>query len=806
MKIRRLLAAAALLVLAANVIAQPGENLPNRAFQRIGATKLRHGSRILSLAYSPDGTILAAGGGYDPVRIWNPKTGALIREINEPDVTCLAFSESGLTMLCAGYQKSIRLFDMQKNKEIGRLDGHKAAIKSIAVSPDTSTIASGSQDGLVYLWQWSTKRKDDAALAGHTDEVTAVAFSPDSESSLLATAGSDRVIILWNYVNHQQKLKLDAGCGVYAIAFSADGKTLYSAGDDYLIRRWDVGSGKQTGVFKGHDGIIVSLLVRGDAVISGALDRTVRFWDAKTTELRRTLPRGVGDCDALAVTKAGDFVAMAGLSNTVRIFDTQTGKAAVPITGPTAGLTTLALSGDHKRLASIGSDGQLLVWDPLDGKLLQSWDSKHTGETFLAFAPDGKTLATASNTVRVWNADTGTELAQLPIKATDPVVALAFSPDGRTLALGLRSSQIELWDVKTGKEGGSFTYQGFLHALAWSPDGKRLAGAGGAKIFIWDPQGRSLVRSFDVKEGPAPAFPMVATLAFAPDSRTLAAGCFDAVIRIYNSTAKTPADPLELKSCEGHLAVSYALAFSTDGRLLLSGSFDKTARLWEAFSGKSIAHFKGHVGPVMGVGFMPNSRSVFTGSTDTTIYQWDVPDLAGQGKLPAAAAFSFQELENAWAVLANEETVESHKMMWRCVANGKESIAHVLKQKKIYLLDPEQVKKLFKDLNSGVFVTRQTAMDKLSSYGRWMEGRYDAALANPPSLEYKRRVEILKEKLSKEALSLSEERLRLRRFMLICEQVGGAEAIEVLQQLANSGPEEDLRDEAKGSLQRLKHK
>ena len=95
-------------------------------------------------------------------------------------------------------------------------------------------------------------------------------------------------------------------------------------------------------------------------------------------------------------------------------------------------------------------------------------------------------------------------------------------------------------------------------------------------------------------------------------------------------------------------------------------------------------------------------------------------------------------------------------------------------------------------------------MGELASFGRWMEGRYDAAMANPPSLEYKRRVETLKEKLNaKDSPSLAQERLRVRRFMLMCEQVGGADAMDALKKLADKGPEEEVREEAKGSLSRL---
>ena len=436
--------------------------------------------------------------------------------------------------------------------------------------------------------------------------------------------------------------------------------------------------------------------------------------------------------------------------------------------------------------------------------MVKQWDTKQTGELLLALAPDAKTLVTVSNTVRIWNVDTGAELGQLPLRADALVVALAFSPDGDTLALGLHGGVMEMWSVKDNKSIGSRQYPSTLHAIAWSPDGKQLAVAGGAKIFVYDPENSALSKSFDVKEGPAPAFPLVASLTFGPDSKTLAAGCFDATIRIYNITAKNPTDPKEQRLCEGHLSVPYAIAFSADGRSLVSGSFDKTARLWEAFSGKQIAVFKGHVGAVMGVAFASNGRSVFTSSIDTTVLQWDVPGLNGQGKLPELN-YGPADLDNAWLVLASEDTANGHKKMWECIASGPSSINHVLKEKKLYLLDPERVKKLFKDLNSGHYPTRTAAMTELTSYGRWMEGRYEAAMANPPSLEYKRRVEMLKEKLSaSNTPSLAQERLRLRRFLLLCEQIGGAEAVSALQQIADRGPEEEIREEAKDSLRRLR--
>lgn len=795
MRVQRLLA----VIILASVFAplSADEPLPARAFLRIGDSKLRHGSRILCLAFSPGGEMLAAGSGDDPVRLWQPRTGALIRAINEPWVETITFTPSGETMLLAGLQKNVRLWNLKLNKEIGKLEGHKSPVKALAVAPDTSLIAAGCHDGAIWLWDWQTKRKIDE-LAGHAGEVTALLYTPDG--SLLISAGSDWVIQFWNGETNKSQLKLDAGCAVQALAISADGKTLFSAGDDNLIRRWDVATGKSTGTFTGHAGTVVSLIVNGDTLVSGSLDGTIRFWDAATTKQGRSLPRRLGDCDALALTKAGDLLATAGQTNTIRILAADTGKEVVPTPPPHAGLTALALAPARQRLAGLSLDGHILTWDAQTGKLFHAWDSKQTGEIVLAADALGKTVATAAETVRLWDADTGAEIAQLPIQNGDAVVALAFSPDGNTLAVGKRGGHCGLWNVSDKRTLHSFKYLGTLHALAWSPCGRFLAAAGGSHIRVVDPQTGALHKSFAVKQGPAASFPQVACLAFGPDGRTLAAGCFDATIRVYDVNAKNPTLDM-VNVCEGHLSLPGAIAVSPDGRTIVSGGFDRTVRLWEAFSGKQIAQFTGHIGPVTGVAFAADGRSLYSAGADATILRWDVPGLLNNGKLPNVSLAS-AELEIAWRSLTAEDTPRGHEAMWRCVASAREAIPHMTK--KLYLLESERVKKMFRDLDSNHFGTRLAATNELANYGRWMEGRYDSAIAEPPSLEYKRRVEALKERLTAaNTPSLAQERLRMHRFMLLCEQAATPAAIDALKKLADKGPEVHLQEEAKASLKRL---
>ena len=371
----------------------------------------------------------------------------------------------------------------------------------------------------------------------------------------------------------------------------------------------------------------------------------------------------------------------------------------------------------------------------------------------------------------------------------DIVETFAFSPDSKTIAIGRPKAQIELWDWQNKKLLATLKYSGFLHAVAWSPDGKKIAAAGGAKIVLWDPQG-NLIREFALKEGPEPKFPTVKLLAFGPDSKMLAAGRVRR-IRCASSTSPSRIRPIRRNSgfAKATLTAIYSLAFSADGRTLLSGGFDRTVRAWEAFSGRQIGLYKGHVGPVTGIGFVKDGRCFLFKLDRHDDLRMERAAKCGQGEAAGGDADLSGPREGMGHAVERGNAEVRHEILWQCISSSKQSVPQLTKY--LHTDDPDRIKKLFKDLDSSHYPTRIAAQNELAKKGRWMEGRYDAAIADPPSLEYKRRIEVLKEKLNaQDSPSIVRERLRVRRIMMLCEQVGSAEAIAALQRLADRGPED----------------
>ncbi len=772
-----------------------GDTLPFAAIKRLGTTRFRHGSRIMALAYSPNGRILAAGGGDDPVRLWDTDTGKEIRTVKETWATAVAFSPRGSVLATAGAFKVIRLWEVATGKEYNKLEGHAAAIKALTISPDGSMLASGGQDGTVILWELLTG-KIITQFKGHTDEVNALAFSPDN--NLLASASSDRSVRLWDCENSKSVRTLDGGCAVAAVVFGADSKTVVSAGDDQMLRVWNVEDGKPLHTLKGHSGSVASLLARAGKIISGGRDKTIRIWG--DAEPAMTIARDLGDSDALAITKDGKFLACGGVNNTIRIFEAATGKEVTPPESPRAGVTGVALSPDGKWLVSASALGMIHLWDAKTGKETRHWPSPGDSDPIVAFAPDSRAFACANGTdaVRVWDPNTGKETLHLPANPGDPVLCLAYAPDGTKLALGRHSGKAELWDLKNKQIAQEFKYADPVYALAFHPDGNTLALSGGNKIALLETETGKEIRTINSKSEVVPAsMPMIASLTFSSDGKTLAAGCYDAIIRQYDITTGK-----EKKSMEGHGNVAYALSYSGDGRTLASASFDKTVRLWEAYSGLQIAVYKGHLGPVTTLAYFKDGRGIFSGSADTSILLWDTTWLKKEGTLTKLTLNS-AELKTAWIDLASEEAGRGFQALWKLVASSGDAVPFLGSH--LFLIDPDRVDKLFGDLNSDQYKIRTDATKELEKYGMWMKGRLLTMHKNPPTLEVQRRIDQMLEKLNVPGtLSLEQERLRARRIMLALEQVANAEALALLDKLAVGAPEAELQQEAKASLERLR--
>ena len=301
-------------------------------------------------------------------------------------------------------------FDLVPDRVTDALKGHTDSVNAVAFSPDRTTLASGSSDGTVRLWDVA-RRELLGILKGHSYPVMAVAFSPDGR----LVSGSNEDIKLWDTTRNEIATLM----GIAPVAFSPDGTLLASGSANNTIALWDVGSLEKIANLEGHVGQIntVAFSPDGSMLASGSGDDvtgegTVRLWDvAGRNEIAST--EHAGPVRTVAFSPIGRTLASAvgPPANAVRLWDVRSRREVARL-WPGGPFLSLAYSPGGDLLASGSGDGKIRIWDAVTRELI------------------------------------GTFLAVQPLRAFDSGVrSLAYSADGTTLAAGLRDHTVKLRDV-----------------------------------------------------------------------------------------------------------------------------------------------------------------------------------------------------------------------------------------------------------------------------------------------------------------------------------------------------------------------
>lgn len=541
--------------------------------ERIGDPLLGH-KAVQTLAFSPDGDLLASGGDRKVI-LWNPRTGTQVGEPFEfqQATFVVAFSADGKT-LAIGTGSVIALRDVASGKSIGSVLEGPGGIWDITFDPAERTLASGWGDGSVRLWDAATWKPIGEPLVTGAAIASSVDFSPDGD--LLASGDQNGAVEFW-----------DPATG------TMDGKTINA-------------HSPVTGLdFSPNGGMIATASVGGG----------VRLWDPQTRmPIGGRLAGQESGPETVAFSSDGSSLASGTDSGSIAIW----GSIGVHLSGPPSDIFGVDYSSDGRFLAMGGGDGRIALWDPVSNRPIgQPFSGPRSYVNQLAFAPDGKAMAAGygDGTVVLWDPETQEPIGDpLPGHRKGEVV-VAFSPSGDILATGSWDRSVILSDPATGEQiGDPLTGQGSrIQRVAFSSTGQLASASRDGTVLLWDPKTGQRVGQLRYL-GPGD----ISGLAYSPDGATLATGFVDGTVTMWN-----PETGERLRDLVGQSAGISSLAFSPDGSVLASGSVEGNIVLWDTATGERIGEPLPGYGAVWGLDFSPDGRLLASGGETGSVYVRD---------------------------------------------------------------------------------------------------------------------------------------------------------------------------------------
>jgi WD40 repeat protein len=569
---------------------------------------------FFNAVYSPDGRLIAAPSKDKLVRVWEAATGRLLHTL-APKRGCTidaAFNRDGSRLAVAVDGPGVVVYDTATGAEVSTHPAGAGYVITVAYSPDDRFLLSGGpgRDIVVRDLPAGTEQK----LTGHADRVNVVAFSRDGKS--LASGSEDGKVKLWDVATWKEARTLVGHKRpVYRVAFSPDSHRLLTAGGAYgsggraEIKLWDVASGNELFAFRGHfgGGIGAAFSPDGGRLATASSDGTLKVWD-----LARC-------CEAVVTGNKGGTHLYRGLGVTF----TADGRHVFALDGDDGGRLWDALTGSQ--VAALGGFKKTIPGPDGRPRLLMGLPAVGT-----AASSDGRFLvAGGAGALRVWDAATRRELHAVQAFAKPvgdlhrdgELTCLALSRDGNWIFAfgndrGEKSQSmpaLKVFDTASGRELFRVKdHPAGVTNLTVSPDGRLLAAASGEDVWVWDAATGDRVRKWATGAG------QVRWVTFRPDGRELATAGADGTVRVWD--VETGRELLRLKS---QAATLYAAAYHPDGLRLASGGGDGTVQVWDREEGHEVLALRGHPGEAAGLTFSPDGRRLAAMTANGQVTIWD---------------------------------------------------------------------------------------------------------------------------------------------------------------------------------------
>jgi serine/threonine protein kinase len=329
-----------------------------------------------------------------------------------------------------------------------------AAVVALLITGSLALSESLHWTHLRALWAGAEVQNDRialrATLRGHTGPVMTLAFAPDGQT--LATGSDDSTLRLWDVQTTHEKARLGAhDSAVLFVTFARSGKFFISGGADGTLRVWDAATHQEQEPLPHNSSNLrrAPLSPDGRTVALASSSQGVELWDLESRSFQKRLGEHLGTVQAMAFATDGGTLATGDARGIIRLWNPTSGEELANFAGDALGIRALAFSPDSKTLASAGTgDKEVKLWDVSNQQLLATLAGNENGAPNLTFSPDGRLIAAGSRSgvVSIWEVSTAQILAAVEVHKGF-VWAVAFSPDGQSLATCGDDRLAKLWDL-----------------------------------------------------------------------------------------------------------------------------------------------------------------------------------------------------------------------------------------------------------------------------------------------------------------------------------------------------------------------
>jgi WD40 repeat protein len=571
--------------------------------------------RITAVDFSPDGQTVVTVEDKGVVRVWDSEQFKVAATYKVPSHSAAAIAfdnQSRPEFLLAGMDRTVKKV-LPGNAETRAFEkGHREAIGALQSSPDGGTVVTAGRDKQVIVWD-ADSGKIVSILHAHQEQVSELALNPVRR--MAASYDPKAGIKVWDLDTAAVFRTFPTGDSeINCMAFTPDGERLMAGGKDMTLRIWQV-NGRQIfptlalakvrpakkqmksdrkfkvmvdaaakAIRRGSYATAYSMLqdsrqLPGYERSDVALELLIRMKDHGTrTGLkggwnRKTVDTSSGVMDCLFSPSGINFLT-AQADHTIRLWSTKTGDCLKILRGHTNLVASVCFSVSGREVASGSDDRSVRIWDLITGKNLAVLKGHLDSVSSVAYSPDGTSLLSGSwdGALKLWRNPEGNLLKTL--KSPDDKIASArfVGSADRIVSAGFEGA-LKLWDVASGRT---------LRELKGHKD---------------------KVTSLDVS----------------PGCELLLTGSMDGTARVWDARTGSAIRTLEVDA-----AGVRTVAFSPDQIFLLTGGNDGVLRIWNVERGKLLREFRGHSREITSAGFSPNQRFAISSSADGMVMIWEL--------------------------------------------------------------------------------------------------------------------------------------------------------------------------------------